>query len=63
MSLGVSTAPRAQGAVVIKPENMTIMRVDRDLMKQIKIRAAQEEKTIMAWVDENLRKALKEKKK
>jgi len=42
---------------------ITMVRIQKDLMKKIRVEAAKEEKTIQQWVDDTVRRALRRGKK
>lgn len=59
------TAPKAQGVRMPEKEasDFTMMRVSKDLVKEIRIAAAYEQKSMVAWLDSIIREALKKGKK
>jgi len=64
MNNQVLTAPRAHGGTVTKEKeqkasDFTMMRISKDLVRDIRIAAAYEEKSMVMWLDSVVREALK----
>lgn len=57
----MKTATALDAARGVEMPERTMIRIDKSLIKQIKVRAAQEDVSIIDWVDQALHEALKSK--